>query len=349
MYDWRKLVHLNDEALARLDIAAVNLACAVGLPGCDLIEVEKCLLTINDMARRCAQFTERVMPMFRAGKCDYPNSEPKFRVQAMISHLQRDIGVKYHPGRKAPDSVFEDVDHFLHGIFLSEGGTCGSMPVLYAAIGRRLGYPIMLTATKSHLLARWDARPGGDCFNIEGAGEGISFFPDEHYEQDMPPETDRRCRYLKSQSPRHELAGFLSQKAHCFMDRKDWQEASNAFAWANELSPGEYGHGCGMYSFLTWQALKVWDEELRRRLPGRLFPKLDIGLPAHHFRELPREIERELIRLRVQQGLLNDPDYELRWWKPLRTHPFTRPRGLPEVLRIDYRWNRPAARAGQPI
>ena len=62
--------------------------------------------------------------------------------------------MRYHPGKKLPDSTFEDVDHFLQGIFLSEGGTCGSMPVLYAAIGRRLGYPIMLTATNSHLLAR---------------------------------------------------------------------------------------------------------------------------------------------------------------------------------------------------
>ena len=144
------------------------------------------------------------------------------------------------------------------------------------------------------------------------------------------------------------LAGFLSQRAHCFMDRKDRQEASTAFAWANELCPGVSGHGSGMFSFQTWQALKAWDEELKRRLPGRKFPKLDIGLPAHHFRELPREVEWELIRLRVQQSVLNDQDYERRWWAPLRANPSARPCGLPEVLRIDYRWTQPDERAGQP-
>jgi hypothetical protein len=98
-----------------------------------------------------------------------------------------------------------------------------------------------------------------------------------------------------------------------------------------------------------WQVLKAWAEELRRRLPGRLFPKLEIGLPAHHFRELPWEIEREFIRLQVQQAVLTDPEYERQWWAPLRARPFTRPRGLPEVLRIDYRWNQPAARAGKLV
>ena len=349
MYDWRELILLPDRALARLDIAAINLACGAGLPACDRIDAEKCLRTIDDMARRCGQFTERVMPLFRDGRCDYPESEPKFRIQAMISHLQRDIGVRYHPGRQSDNSVFEDVDHFLHGIFLSKGGTCGSMPVLYAAIGRRLGYPIMLTATKQHLLARWDALPGGDCFNIEGAGEGISFFPDEHYLKNMPLETTRHCRYLEPQSPRHELAGFLGQRAQCFMDRKDWQEASTAFAWANEHCPGVNGHGSGMYSFLTWQALRAWDEQLKRRLPKRMFPKLDIGLPAQHFRELPRETEREMIRLQVQQSILDDPDYERRWWAPLRTQPTICPPGLPKVLRIDHSWTRPGNRTGQLV
>ena len=349
MYDWRKLVLLPDRGLAQFDIAAVNLACGVGLPGCDHIDAERCLRTIDDMAWRCGRFTDQVMPMFQTGKCDYPESEPKFRIQAMISHLQRDIGVRYHPGRKRSDSIFDDVDHFLHGIFLSEGGTCGSMPVLYTAIGRRLGYPIMLTTTKQHLLARWDARQGGDCFNIEGAGEGISFFTDEYYNQGLQPVTIRHCRYLESQSPRHELAGFMGQRGHCYLDRKDWQEASTAFAWANELCPGVNGHGSGMYAFLTWQALKVWDEELKQQLPGRRFPKLDIGLPAHYFHELPREIEREWIRLRVQQSILNDPDYERRWWGPLRANPFIRPPGLPDVLRIDFHWNQPASHAGLPV
>lgn len=350
MYDWRELVRLPDRDLARLDVAAVNLACAVGVPGCDTLDHIKCLRTIDDMAARCRRFTDRIMPMFHRGECDYPESEPKFRIQAMITHLQRDIGVKYHPGRSADDSVFEAVDHFLHGIFVSESGTCGSIPVLYTAVGRRLGYPVGLVGANAHLFCRWDALPYGECFNIEGAGTGVSFFPDDHYRTGrfaMPPGAAEAFGYLESQKPRRELASFLSQRAYCWLDLKNYQEASVAFAWANELAPGRHGPGSGGYARLTWQTLRTWHEELQSRLPSRLFPKLDVGLPASQFAELPRELEREMICQRILQGLLNDPDYERRWWGPLRQFPHTRPRGMPEVMRIDYRWNPPARRAGQ--
>ena len=282
------------------------------------------------------------MPMFHSGQCDHPESEPKFRIQAMISHLQRDIGIRYHTGRIAEHSAFEAVDHFLHGIFLSDGGTCGNMPVLYTAVGRKLDYPLVLVGTRSHLFCRWDGR---ERFNIEGAGEGVSFVPDEHYYSgrfEMPPETVKACGYLESQPPRVELGGFISQRAHCWMDLKNYQEAASSFAWANELAPDPTDptrRNGGMFAFLTWQALREWDKELHSRLPGRMFPKLDIGIPPAKFRRLPRELEKEMIRLRVQQSIMDDPEYERLWWGPMRKYPFTRPPKLPEVLRVDFRWN----------
>ena len=298
MRDWGELVRLPDQELARLDIAAVNLGCAEGSPGCDTLDPDKCLRTIDDMAARCGAFTDRVMPMFRRGECDYPESVPKFRIQAMITYIQRDIGVRYHPERVADDSVFQAVDHFLHGIFVGGGGTCGNMPVLYTAVGRRLGYPIRLVGANAHLFCRWDARPDGECFNLEGAGTGVSFFPDEHYRTGryaMPPGAAEAFGYLESQSPRRELASFLSERAYCWWDAENYSEASLAFAWANELAPGRKGPGSGGYSNLMGQVLQAWHKALQSRLPSRLFPKLDIGLPPWRFAELPREMERERI------------------------------------------------------
>ncbi|HET6575036.1 MAG TPA: hypothetical protein VFG68_15625 [Fimbriiglobus sp.] len=343
MLDWQTLVRMLDADLARLDIALMNLACAQGLPGSNRIDWSLCLGTLDDWAVRCSRFTERVMPAFRRGQCDYPESEPKFRVQAMITHLQRDIGVRYHPGRIAEDAVFQPEDSFVYGVIQGQGGTCGNLPVVYAAVGRRMGYPLMLGTTKNHLFSRWDALPGGECFNIEASGEGVSFFDDNHYRTgrfEMPIETVMACGYIESLSPREELASFMCQRAECWMQEKNYQEAVTTFAWANELESRRE-----QYAFLTWQAMKVWHETQVARIPSRLFPKLDLGLPPQQFRRLTRLAEREIIGMRVTEDLLNDPDLERRWWAPLRRNPYRRPDGMPETLRIDFRWNRPAREA----
>ena len=62
---------------------------------------------------------------------------------------------------------------FIHGIIDGPGGTCASMPVLYVAVGRRLGYPLKLVEARGHLLLRWDDPLGQrlgtpDVFNVEG-------------------------------------------------------------------------------------------------------------------------------------------------------------------------------------
>jgi hypothetical protein len=344
MLDWQTLVRLSDVELTRLDIAVMNLACAEGLPGADRINWELCLRTLDDWARRCAKFTSQMMPYFHRGRCDYPDSEPRFRIQAMITHLQRDIGVRYHPGRKKDTDVFQPEDSFVYGVIQGEGGTCGNLPIIYTAIGRRLGYPLMLGTTRTHGFCRWDSLPCGECFNIEASGEGVSFFPDEHYRIgrfEMPPETVEACGYIESLSPREEVATFMGQRAACWMQEKNYREAATAYARATELDPRRRQ----LYGFLTWQSAKRWKETLQARLPSRLFPKLDLGLPEQQFKALSREAEREIIGLRVLESLLNDPDYERRWWGPLRRNPDIRPTGMPETLSINYRWNQPGRKA----
>ncbi len=277
------------------------------------------------------------MPYFHSSRCDYPDSEPRFRIQAMITALQRDLGVHFRLDKRSNDAPLEPADSFLHGILQGEGGTCGSLPVLYVAIGRRLGYPLMLVSTKNHQFVRWDALPRGERFNIEASGDGVSFFPDEYYctgQYAMPAETVQLCGYLRSLSPREELASFLRERGECWMQEQVYREAVTAFAWANELDPTRQCH-----LFLAWQALRVWDERLRSRLPPRHFPMLDLGLPAPRFTRMPRELEREMIRMQVMEGLLDDPELEQRWWGPMRRIPSHRPAALPKVLRIDFRWN----------
>jgi hypothetical protein len=39
VYDWRELCRLSDADLAKVDVAEMNLACSVGLPGAEVINV----------------------------------------------------------------------------------------------------------------------------------------------------------------------------------------------------------------------------------------------------------------------------------------------------------------------
>lgn len=337
MLDWQSLTQLPDSELSCIDIARINLACAAGLPTTEEIDEDLSLRQLDTWAEQTRHFTDRVLPRFYSGRCDYPDSEPRFRIQAMITYLQRDLGIHYRLDRRSDDVDFEPSDSFLHGIFQNKGGTCGSLPVLYVALGRRLSYPLRLATTRCHLYVKWDDPSSGECFNIEASGDGISFFPDEYYRTGnyaIPPEAIEACGYLESLSPREELASFLLERGECWMQEKDYCQAVTSFAWANEVDPRREQH-----AFLTFQAMTEWDKRLRSEIPPKYFPKLDIGIPGRQFTQLPHEAEKALIRLKVVEDLLRDPTNERRWWRPLRENPSTRPPGLPDVLRIDYRLN----------
>ncbi len=305
--EWRDLVRLSDRDLARVDIALVNLACAAGLPGSDQIDIDHCLRVLDSWAWQTRCFTERVMPLSHDGRSDYPDSEPRFRIQALVTYLQRDLGLRFRMDRRSDDAVYEPADSFLHGIIQGQGGTCGSLPVLYVAVGRRLGYPLMLAMTRGHLYVRWDALPSGECFNIEASGDGVSFFPDDYYRTDrfeMAPETEAACGYLQSLSPREELAIFLVQRGECWMQESVYGDAAMSFAWAHEIDPRRRQH-----ALLTMQALRKWDEKLRTMLSPGSFPILDIRLPPRQFANWPHEVEREFVRLRVREELLRNYDH----------------------------------------
>jgi hypothetical protein len=104
MLDWRQLASLPEEALGALDVAEVNLACAAGLPGAEDIDHERCLRTLDHWAECVRRYTEHYLPKFRADPAKYRNSEAYYRCLALVTVLQRDLGVRYNPA-KAPEGV----------------------------------------------------------------------------------------------------------------------------------------------------------------------------------------------------------------------------------------------------
>ena len=175
----------------------------------------------------------------------------------MLQVLQEDFGVRYNP-KRTTDSDFQNAtcmnpdfrdsrDLFIHGIIDGDGGTCCSMPVLYAAVARRLGYPLRLVEAPGHLFCRWDDPTGSidrvpEVINIEGSGDGISTYPDEYYLTWPKPwsDADRKADcYLKTLSPEQEFASFLATRAECLTDCGRTAEAIQAYTWAIALAPSD--------------------------------------------------------------------------------------------------------------
>jgi hypothetical protein len=242
------LLALPGEEAVQVEVGRMNLLCAKGLPGADRLEVGGLLTTLDSWAQRANAETERQFYRFRKDPAEFEHSEGSFRMLMLMVVLTEDFGVHYKQGaRTGPeaarpaDGFFADArDVFLHGLLGPERqGTCSSLPVLYVAIGRRLGYPLKLVTTRAHLFVRWE--DSKERFNVEVSGQGLNRFDDAYYRKWPFPVTEEEVQaegYLKSLNPPEELALFLSIRGMCWLEAGKKTEAAESFAAAARLSPG---------------------------------------------------------------------------------------------------------------
>jgi hypothetical protein len=322
MLDWTKLVCYSDDELGKLDIAAVNLACAAGLPGAEKIDVPFCLRALDSWARTVKRWTDAAyQEYFLTNPGEFQNSATFFRIVALVTALQRHCGVKYDPSKigLGPEAPFDFDEQFIHGVIQGPGGTCATLPVVYAAVGRRLGYPIRLVATKRHLFCRWDDPQTGERVNMEGAGDGFSVFPDDHYRNWPVPikdaEEERMFGYLESWSPRQELANFIGHRAFVLKDHHRYREAVETFAAAGELDPQH-----AMYASCVLTLLAQWKRHLQSQYPPCFPRRIEVLLrkDRRRWQSMPWEVEREIASLHVTEFCLRHPPHVEMWWGPLR-------------------------------
>ena len=259
------MCELSEDDLKTWDIAALNLVAAQGLPGLDAVDVAACLNKLDEWAERVKYATLRRMYQFDPesqrppDEFGYGNSLARFCCDVLLQVLQEECGVVYNPARKFDPEFGDPADVFVHGILDDNGagGTCATMPVVYIAVARRLGYPAKLVQVKEHLFFRWEEPHGTliewdrpktefwippDRFNVEGAGEGIAFYPDSHYIQwpRLWVEADfEHERYLRSLSTKEELADFLIQRAECQWELGQREGSLKAYYYARQLAPDD--------------------------------------------------------------------------------------------------------------
>ena len=127
----------------------MNLLCAKDLPGAESLSIDEGLSTLDQWAQHVRSETDRNYHHFRENPAYYYNSEAFYKMLMMAVVVYEDFGVRYDPKWIASPPENQTDDHFfadsrdilIHGMLGPEHmGTCSSMPILYIALGRRLGY-----------------------------------------------------------------------------------------------------------------------------------------------------------------------------------------------------------------
>lgn len=231
--EWCSLA--NDE-IAALDIAVLNLTAAIGLPGAESVHVSNLVRQIDHWMTQVAANTEHWRRHFVPDI--HCKTLAQFRMSAMLTVVQRDLGVRYNPAcATGPYNAMDSRDNFIHGPLTGHGGTCCSLPILYLAIGRRLGYPLFAVEAKEHFFVRWDDSRG-ERFNIECTSLGFSARNDEYYMRwpiPLSPDEIASGSFLQNLTPRQELAQFIAIRGHCLQDNLKIVEAMEAFSYATQL------------------------------------------------------------------------------------------------------------------
>jgi hypothetical protein len=330
MLPWKRLVTLPDAELVRVDPVEQGIACAAGLPGVDAPEavLTACCKRLDDATERVRWETAKAIDRFHRHPEHFQHHEGYFRMLALVEVLQLRCGLHYDPAKIPEDAPFDVADSFPHGALLG-GGTCANIPVVIVAVGRRLGYPLRLVAAKggryNHLLARWQDPDGH--FNVEATAEGLRCPPDDYYRQGrywLTAEEERRGGFLRSMTPKEELASLLVQRHHCWKGAGVHRLAVEAVAWASALSPEN-----DFLRHTLYGAMNDWLHALRAWLPPR-FPRVLVDGGVRRFpSSVPVEVESEILGMEAAENLLRDGENEARWWAPLRRGAI--PRHLPAV------------------
>lgn len=236
LYD---IVELSSGSLAGCDIALVNLLCAKGLPGAENLDVTRTLRTLDSWAARVKAETDRHEYRSRQNPAEFQNSEAYFKMIMLVTVLQQDLGVKYNPERANDPDFTDSRDLFIHGLLGEDRtGTCLSMPVLYIAVGRRLGYPLYLAQNRAHLYVKWEDEQ--EKLNIEATSQGIICRNDSYYATWPEPLTQSQLAsgaYLRSLTAAEEFAVSLTARGHCLEDTGRLPEAHVAYALAHSTAP----------------------------------------------------------------------------------------------------------------
>lgn len=214
------LAGMSDKALARLDPLVMNLIVARGIPGLESLDIPKYAKTVDEWASTIDK-ANKAAERFSKEEATYKVSREFWMAGGMAVMLAGPrFGIAYtseHLDESKPEQ------QFAHGIIDDKRGTCATMPVLYMAIGHRLGWPIKGVVSRDHMWARWDdGKRGGQRFNLDatnadsnGADGSFASLTDQEYADWLKtaPEFIQSGSDMTSLTARQLLGVFLQSRA----------------------------------------------------------------------------------------------------------------------------------------
>lgn len=228
------LLDKTPDELIAMGVERVNLLCGKGLdPGVDY-NVEQCLQRLESWIPHVSKEVERHLHHFKSNPEKFEHSENKCRIGYMASSVHFDCHVEYDPRLAPIAATASDAEFgrdsralFMSGMLIDKpiGGTCGSLPFLYMAVGRRLGYPLKFAITSNHCYLIWDSPT--ERFNIEVTG-GCGFPSDEQLLQlgnQWGPELLRAEGALRPLTAKEEIGFCFGIRAACLVMRGRIEEA----------------------------------------------------------------------------------------------------------------------------
>jgi len=256
-----ELLALPPDQLEKVDIGRIDLLCAEGLPGAEDLDVEKCIETLDGWARYVKTETDKNYHRFVEHPEKFKNSSGRYQMGVMAAALSEDLRVQYNPAREkellengfltnrtvygeAERSFFSDSsDVFLHGLLSQRRyGTCASLPYLYVAVGRRLGYPVSIAGAHMHSYVYYD-EGGGKHFNVEATENRAFVTPsDESYMRPAwgapsSPEYYEKRGLLRPMSNKEAMGHILAERAAVFRSAGRHDEEAKTWATAARYFP----------------------------------------------------------------------------------------------------------------
>jgi len=162
----------SDEVVDAHDIAEVDLRCSLGLiENIDHL-YRDCLGLIGEWSTQLVDYTNNNYRLFESEPESFENSHEMYQAIAMVQFVQTALRVHYN--MEFAEGEYNAIDSrnlFLTGVLTGHGGTCVTLPVLYAALGQRVGYPIAVASNWEHFYCVWGEGPNSFC--LEAAGNGF--------------------------------------------------------------------------------------------------------------------------------------------------------------------------------
>jgi len=259
-----QLLSLTDEELEKVDILELNLAVARETEGVRIPDYDHYRRIVDNWTEQFLQWLPVVEQEFYKNPARWENDINFARMGALAQWLDQAAGIAYIEDQKYLKEIqYKDLGHLLiHGLIDTKRGTCGNMPVLHVAMGRRCGWPVSLACVKSHFVCRYD--DGNNVYNLETTDTGRGGFAmerDEGFIEEF--KLSKRAissgSDLRSLTARETLAIFIARRARYYRDTGQMDLADRDYSLARALFPNNRRIYMTAFEQMVFKGGKIFD------------------------------------------------------------------------------------------